>query len=335
MKTTVIVLSVFLAGSAVFLFGCSKASKPGPIPTNGSQSASSSGSAAAGPIDLKLKWQTGKQYDMQMNLDQSSDINVPNQPIHQDLKMMQDLHYSPLKDLGDGGHQVELEFDRENLNLTQNGKEIVSYDSTQKTASQPNSPAGPVAAVMGAMLGVPLDYTFAADGTVEKIDGFDSLTNRIAAAVPDHRQRMAFQQLYDEETLKQYGSFSQSLPDHPVSIGDSWSSSHDINTPAGVVTLNATYTFKNWEQHDGHNCAHLVMSGEIKTKSTSAAAIGAVVDIRKSSLSGDSWFDPDLGMFVDSNFNQDLTMNITTRQMALTQHMKENVEMSLLSINSR
>ncbi|HEV2319767.1 MAG TPA: DUF6263 family protein, partial [Verrucomicrobiae bacterium] len=162
-----------------------------------------------------------------------------------------------------------------------------------------------------------------------------SLTNRIAAAVPDQRQRLAFQQLYDEDTLKQYGSFAESLPDHPVNIGDTWPTSRDINSPAGVMTLDATYTFKNWEQHNGHNCVHLVMTGDIKTKSASAATIGAVVDIQKGNIRGDSWFDPDLGMFVDSDWDQDVTMNITTRQMALTQRMKENVEMSLLSVNSR
>ncbi|HEV2319598.1 MAG TPA: hypothetical protein VGV18_07600, partial [Verrucomicrobiae bacterium] len=172
MKTIVIFLSFALAGSAVFLFGCSKSSKPASAANGGNQSVSASGgSAASGPIDLKLKWQNGRQYDMQMNLDQSTEVTVSGRPIHQDLKMTQDLHYSPLKDLDNGGHQVELEFDRENMDLTQNGKELVSYDSTHKTPLAPNSPAAAVAAAMEAMLGVPLDYTIAANGTVERIDG--------------------------------------------------------------------------------------------------------------------------------------------------------------------
>jgi hypothetical protein len=335
MKKTVILL----ASSSLILLGCSKSnqSAPGANNNNSSNSPAASsaggGSVAAGPTELKLKWQTGKVYDMDMDLNQSSDIDYPGHPIHQELKLTQGLTYSPLKDLDNGGHQVELKFTRQNIDLTQNGKDIVSYDSTQKTPIQPGSPAAPVAAAMGAMLDAPLDYTFGPDGKVQKIDGIDSLTSKIAAAVPDQRQRASLQQLYDEDTMKQYGEFSQALPDHPVNVGDTWSSSQDVTSPAGVATVDGTYTFKDWEQHDGHNCAHILVNGDIKTKSANAAAIGAVVKIEKGTINGDTWFDPDLGMFVDSKTGQDMTLDITTRETSFTEHMKQNVGMSLVNVN--
>lgn len=330
----ILILTISFAGGALLLAGCSKSQKSGPAANNNNPATSVAGAGATanGPTELKIKWQTGNRYAMEMDLDQFTDITVRGQPIHTEVKMTQGLHYSPLKDLNDGGHQVEMEFDRQNLDVNQNGKDVLSYDSTSKAPIEPNSPAAPVAAVMSAMLGVPLDYSFAADGTVEKIDGIDALTNRINAAMPDQRQRASLEQLFDQETLKQYGSFSQSLPDHPVNIGDSWSSSHDINNPVGVMTVDTTYTFKGWEQHDGYNCVHLLMTGDIKTKSASAATVGAVVKIQKGTVNGDAWFDPDLGMYVDINSDQDMTMDITTRQMALNEHMKQNVELSLLDV---
>lgn len=133
--------------------------------------------------------------------------------------------------------------------------------------------------------------------------------------------------------MKQYGDFSRALPDHPVSVGDSWTSSQDITSPAGVATIDGTYTFKDWEQHSGHNCVHILVNGDIKTKSANAASIGAVVKITKGAINGDAWFDPDLGMFVDSNTDQDMTLDIATRQADITEHMKQNVEMSLLNVN--
>jgi hypothetical protein len=326
---------ILVAGSALILLGCSKSNKSGPAANNGDSASpsSASGGAAAGPTELKLKWQAGKQYDMKMELNQSSDYAVPGHPTHQELKLTQGLSYSPLKDVDNGGHQVELKFTSQDLDLTQNGKEIVSYDSTQKTPVQPGSPSASVAAAMGAMLDAPIDYTFAADGTVQKVDGLDSLASRITAAVPDQRQRASFQQLYSEDTMKQYGDFSRALPDHPVSVGDSWTSSQDITSPAGVATIDGTYTFKDWEQHSGHNCVHILVNGDIKTKSANAASIGAVVKITKGAINGDAWFDPDLGMFVDSNTDQDMTLDIATRQADITEHMKQNVEMSLLNVN--
>jgi Family of unknown function (DUF6263) len=338
MKTIAFRLTVVVTCSTLMLLGCSKSNKSGPVANNGDSSAASSangGSATSGPITLKITWHTGKKYDMEMDLNRSMDMNLPGQPNHQVTvtKLTQGLRYSPVKDLDSGGHQVELEFTSQNLDITQNGKELLSYDSTQNTPIKPDSPAAPVAAAMQAMLGAPLDYTFAADGSVEKIDGIDSLTSRITAAVPNQRLRASLQQLYDQDTLKQYGQFSQSLPDHPINIGDSWSSSQDINTPIGVITADSTYTFKDWEQHDGRNCVHFLITGDLKTKIASAATIGVVIKIDKGTVKGDAWFDPDLGMFVDINTDQDLALNFTTRQMAFTGHQKQNTEVSLLSVN--
>ena len=333
-KTIITLLSLSLAGSSLFLIGCSKSGTSGPATNSASASSANgnSGSAAAGPIALKIKWQTGKVYDMEMNLNQDTDINVPEQPLHQQMKLTQGFHYSPLKDLDAGRFLVQLEFERQNFDLSQNGKELVSFDSTQNTPTETDSKV-PLGTVMRAMLNVPLQYTIAADGTVEKIDGLDTLSNRVAAAVPDQRQRLMFEQLFDEDTLKRYCSLSQSLPGHPVSIGDTWTSSEDMNNPAGVVTINSTYTFKNWEPRSGHNCAHILITGDIKTKSASASSIGAVVNVKKGTVNGDAWFDPDLGMFVDINSKQDTTLDITTRGGAFTEHMNQPVDMSLLGVN--
>ncbi|HTV40290.1 MAG TPA: DUF6263 family protein [Candidatus Sulfotelmatobacter sp.] len=338
MKTIAIRLTVAIACSSLLLLGCSKSNKSAPAANNGDSTAASSangGSAPSGPVTLKVKWLTGKKYDMEMDLNRSMDMKIPGQPQTQETvtKLTQGLQYSPLKDLDSGGHQVELQITRQNLDITQNGKEFVSYDSTQSTPIEPGSPSAPVAAAMQAMMGAPLDYTIGADGTVEKIDGIDSMTSRIAAAVPDQRQRASLQQLYDENTLKQYGEFSESLPDHPINVGDSWTSSQDINTPIGVITADSTYTFKNWEQHNGHNCVHILITSVIKSKTSTAATIGIVVKIQKGTATGDAWFDPDLGMFVDINTGQDLALDFTTRQMEFSGRQKQSVELSLIGVN--
>jgi hypothetical protein len=331
----VIVLSLSLAGGSLFLLGCSKSANSGPAANNNSPEAASAngGATASGPTELKIKWQAGKVYDMVMNLKQSTDVNVPGQPVQTELTLSQELHYSPLADADSGGQRVEVKFENQKIDIIQNSQDVLNYDSGGTTPVQPKSPAAPVAAAIHAMMDVPLDYTLGADGTVEKIDGLDTLTNRMITAVPNQQQRMALSQMFDQNTLKQYCSFSQSLPDHPVEVGDTWSSSHDINSQAGLMTIDGTYTFKDWEQRDGHNCVHFLINGDIKTKTTSAATIGAVVKIQKGIINGEAWFDPDLGMFVESDSDQDMTLDITTRSMALTEHLKQNVELSLMGID--
>jgi hypothetical protein len=78
---------------------------------------------------------------------------------------------------------------------------------------------------------------------------------------------------------------------------------------------------------------HLLLNGNIKTKTASAATIGAVVKIGKGAINGEAWFAPDLGMVVDLKNDQDLTLNITTRTMNLTENMKVKMETSLLSVS--
>jgi hypothetical protein len=61
--------------------------------------------------------------------------------------------------------------------------------------------------------------------------------------------------------------------------------------------------------------------------------VGAIVKIQGGTINGDVWFDPDQGIFVEDKTDQDLTLNITTRSTAFTEHMKQNVTMSLLGVN--
>jgi hypothetical protein len=319
------IITVLCAAGSLALCGCSKSK-------NGS-STGSNGNGGGPAAELKVKWQAGKRYDMEMDLNQSSDIAVPNRPINQVMKLTQGLNFMPLTNLDNGGSQVQMEIDSQNLSFTQNGRELVSFDSSDNTPVPTNGAAGPVAAVMRAMLNVPLVYTFGADGKVENIDGTDTLMNRISTAMPDKRQRGQLAQLFDQDTLKRYGQFSEGLPDHPVSVGDSWSSSQDINNVTGVMTVDATYTFKDWEEHNGHHCAHLLITGDIKTKTASAATTGAMVTVKKGTITGDSWFDPDLGMLVDLNSDQDLTMDVKTQAMTMTDHMKQNIKLSLVDVS--
>jgi len=325
MRSIIVLGAVCLVGSALVLSGCSKSKS-----SSSSASSPNGGGGSSAPVALKIKWPAGKQFDMQMNLNQASDIAVPNQPMHQVLKMTQGLQYSPVKQLDNGGNEVKLEFQSQNMNFTQNGQELVNYDSSDSAAGETNRSTKAVAAVVRAMLDTPLVYTIAADGTVEKIDGTEALMSRITAAMPDQRQRMQLQQMFDEDTLKRYGELAKGLPDHPVSPGDTWTMSQDINNQTGVMTVDTTYTFKGMEQHNGHNCAHLLVTGDIKTKTASAATTGMMITVKKGTINGESWFDPDLGMFVDINSDQDLTMDIKTRTMTLTDRMKQNVALSLV-----
>ena len=57
-----------------------------------------------------------------------------------------------------------------------------------------------------------------------------------------------------------------------------------------------------------------------------------VVEIKKGKISGEFWYDPTLGMIVEANNDQNLTLKITTRQQTMTSQFSQNVRVALVDV---
>jgi hypothetical protein len=319
MKKLTVILSLCAMTGCVLLSGCSK-----------SKNAATSTSGGSGnPLEMKIKWTVGKKYSLHMELSQTTKTDVPNQPqpVMQEVKLAQDFDISALKELDNGGRQLELEFNDETMDVSQGGRSVMSFDSAQSPAGDSNNPAAPI---LRTMIGARIQYFTDAGGKVEKMEGVDDLMNRIAATASP-QQQMMFKQMFSEDTLKRYGSFADAMPDHPVNIGDSWPLSKDVSTPIGVVTVDMKYTFKDWEQHGDRQCAYVEAVGDISTKSTSTA-MGAVVEIKNGKISGGFWYDPTAGMIVDMSTDQNMKLNITTRTQTMTAEFSQKVSLTLVDV---
>jgi hypothetical protein len=285
--------------------------------------------AAGGPVYLRIKWTVGKKYEMHMEIKQSSETQVPGQPqpIGAEVNLGEDLDYSVLQELADGGQQLEMQFADETLGVTQGSRKILGFDSTESRAQDANNPIAPMFRLLSEAR---IQYFIDTNGTVAKVEGLEDLMNRAAAGGKSQMQAV-FTQIFNEGTLKQYGALGEFLPHRTVNIGDSWSLKKDSGSSVGIVTLNMKFTFINWERHDDRQCAHIKTTGDISTKTISTAT-GAAVQIKKGTISGDTWFDPQQRMIVEENYNQDLVMNITIRAKTMTSDLKQNTRWALLSV---
>ena len=64
--------------------------------------------------------------------------------------------------------------------------------------------------------------------------------------------------------------------------------------------------------HGSRNCARIEFQGTLKsTPGTNANPAGMSMSILDGSSSGVSWFDPELGITIDTTMNQDMKMSIT------------------------
>jgi hypothetical protein len=328
MKKLVAVLPLCAVAICVLLSSCSK-SKNTATPSGNSADSSETSAAADSPAEMRIKWTVGKKYAMRMEFNQGTETTLPNQPqpIKSEVNLAQDFDISALKELDNGGRQLELEFVDETMDVSQGDRKVLSFDSAQSSAQDTNNPVAPM---LRLMIGTRLQYFTGADGDVQKVEGMDELMNHVAATAKPQQQAM-FKQMFSEDTLKRYGSFGDMMPNRMVNVGESWSSKKDVTSAIGVLTVDMKYTFKNWEQHGDRKCAHIEMAGDISTKSTSNAS-GAVIEIEKGKISGDVWFDPELGMIVETDNDQNITMKVTTRTQTMTPQMTQKIRLTLVDV---
>ena len=286
------------------------------------------GSTKDGPVDMRIKWAVGKKYSMRMEWSQSTETKVPNQPepVTSQVSVKQDFDISAVKELPDDGRQLELKIMDETLDVLENGRKVMSFDSTLDSPATANNPA----AILNKMIGAPIQYFTDAGGEVKRVEGVNELMNRVAdGAKPE--EKMLFHQLFGEDTLRQYASLGEWLPNRVVNIGESWSVKKDIVVPVGTLILDMNLTFKDWEQHGDHKCAHVEMTGNLSTKSVSTAS-GVAIQIEKGKVSGEFWYDPDLGMLVESDNDQNMTLKVTTQTQTMMPQLKQKTRLALVEV---
>lgn len=279
-----------------------------------------------GPADMRIEWTVGKKYELHMELNQTAETKSPDQsqPVEQGFRWTQDFNISALKELPNGGRQLELEFVNEAIDESQAGLRVLSFDSAKSPAGNKHNRL----AILSALVGARLEYFTDADGKVQTVEGMNKLMDHVAA-IGTPQQQQVVDGMFSGDTLKNYLSVGDMMPNRTVSIGDTWSVKKDVADAIGILTVNMKLTFKNWEQHGDHKCARIEEMGGISSKSVSTAS-GAMVKIEKGKISGDIWFDPELAMAVGGNENEDLILKITTLTKTMTKQTHNKSQWALV-----
>ena len=323
MKKIALLLSLCVVAGCV-MPGCSKSKDAGSKSGNESSGAAS----ASGPVELKLKWTVGKKYVQRMEMTQSSKMTLPGaaKPTQQVMEMASEYSISALKELPDGGRDLELEFLSTKMEAKMGDRVMMSFDSAQDTA---NDKGNPLAPTLRNMVGVRIHYLTDANGKVQSVTGFKEFMERMGGG---QAQAAMLNGMFNEDTLKHYADLSHGLPDHPVKVGDSWP--FKIEMPMGAIgnlTMNLNYTYKGMEPHDDRNCARLEYTGDISSKPGTNASPMAI-QIEKGKIAGTMWFDPDLGMVVGTTGDQDMDMKITAQGKPITTTLSQKVNLKLVEV---
>ena len=279
------------------------------------------------PVELKLKWQTGKRYEQQMDMTMDTDITIPgqSQTMQQKMKMGESFAISVLKDRDDGGHELEMRMTGITMNMDMGGRTLMSFDSKNPSG---DAGANPAAAMLQQVAGMHFKMSADANGKVESVEGLkEFLDNMGTAGGAD-----ALKGMFSEDSIKEMASF-QGLPDHPVKVGDTWPFKHEIPLPAlGTMVLDMTYTFTGWEQRDNHKCAVLSFNGNIYTKSGNDGTPAGMVSMDDGKTSGEVLFDVAMGMPVETSAIQSFTMKMSAQGQAMSTKMTQDLSIKLAGV---
>jgi RNA polymerase sigma factor (sigma-70 family) len=288
------------------------------------------GSAAErAPVEMQMKWQAGKKYVMHRENTQTSETKQPNQPkpVKQVSKMTQDFNLSQVRQLDNGGRQLQLEFEHLTLEVFVGDRKGFSADSTQNPAQDAGNPVG---ARLRKMVGARLQYFINANGKVEKMEGYQELVKRVAGDNP--QEQAAFRNLFNESTLEQYGSIGEdTTPRRVVKLGDSWAIRLEVPADIGVLNLDLKCTFKNWEQRADHKSMRIKFTGIFSSQAAPNTPSPAVT-IEKAKLLGELWFDPELGMVVEFAFDADMSLKINQGGQILSAPVNQKTRYALVAV---
>ncbi len=299
----------------------------------------------SGPVELKLKWPQGERIVQDMDMKQNMELSIPGQPgpMKQDMTMGQEYGLTVLKENPDGGHEVEMEFLSARMGVTMGSKTLLEYDST-KTSSADK--ANPVADMFGKIVGSKIQYFLNASNEVERIEGVDELMNRLSSGAQADALALLKSVYSEGGYFKQMMSANRFLPPKAVQPGDTWPVKQSFEMgPLGTTVMDFDCTFQSWEMHGKRNCARIEFQGTVKsTPGTNANPAGLSMTITDGNSSGVSWFDPELGITIDTIMNQDMKMvmkipmnsrgnaGAAGRMQTITNQMNQVVNIKLVSV---
>jgi hypothetical protein len=199
---------------------------------------------------------------------------------------------------------------------------MLKFDSQ----ADPKDDAGnPIAVMMRKLVGAKVRILTDAAGKIEKIEGAKELKEKLAADGPPQLQMMT-EGMLSEDAIRQMGVIPMFLPEKPVKTGDRWPYQAEFNLgPMGTLQVVMNWTARGWDSHDQKKCIRLTNTGTISSKAGSSTNAAMSLTVTSGDSTGQCWFDPELGMVVDSVADQKLSLKVAAMGQNLNMVMQQAV----------
>lgn len=194
---------------------------------------------------LRYNLQEGKAYEMEMKMKTTTSQEVNGMKMDMNMGMTGAITYL-VKAKTDAHFDIEMSYTKLEMEMeSPMGKMVASSENSDENDI--------FSKTMAVMKSSPFHLKMTPQGKVIEVTGLDKLYESMFNAIPQlpEEQRMQLvgqiKQAFGEEVLKdQLGAAMAAFPENPVSKGDSWTISTDID--AGFsMKINTIYTYQGTE----------------------------------------------------------------------------------------
>ena len=280
------------------------------------------------PVEMKLKWEVGKKYNLQITITQVRWTFASREPnrFDQTIESTRDFSVTAMRLRPEGG--VELDMKLGELKLTiQKPSKILQFDTRQdpKTDGEDPTPAW-----LRKTIGMHLRFLTDTNGNVEKLVNLGEFMAQITNGAPEGMMSLA--SLFNEDAIKGTWFMTQALPAKPVAIGESWPYHYETKSATTrPLVEDLRITFKGWGYNAARRFAVIEFNGELIPKSGKEDP-DETGKMKPGTVTGHIWLDVDTGTIVERETAHDLDYDIQTGGKTVTASLSQRVRVKLIRV---
>ena len=305
---------------------------------SGTKEAPITGKPSDPPVTMAAQWEPGRRYLFHVEV--ASSILVPRRntgiPIHAETTLGQDLAFTVTNAPAGDGRIVQMEVQAIQMETSKDDGVTMTFDSSNKAIFVEESP---LVDRLQKLVGLRLTFILSGENRVTRVEGLKDLNDRMSTGgnavrgvAADVARRFFNQQFFRD--VVEMGI----LPTTPVKVEQTWTETRSaLGGFWGTGSpVQLTHRFRGWQRRDGTNCARIDFIGTFRPASgppgqgtgtgtgtgTNSAGgppppprRGGGMSTDEGTVLGRAYYNPDLGLAVESIFDQSLIRHSTSVRM--------------------
>ncbi len=274
-----------------------------------------------GDTTLRVKFKEGEVQKLTMTQKQSMSMDIPNQPqMKTEMENVMDMETTceSVDSTGLASLQQKIARARMTMEMPAPLSRTIKYDS------QADVPTDPILAQIDKMMRpmVGANMTMKCD-PLGKITDF-AMDAEALSGIKDSPAAAIGGEMFSAAGMKQMTEQSAlSMPEGELKIGDTWTSSTEVNSPLGKMTVTRDHKYLGPGEKSGQE--KIGVTAKISLEPDPNSKLPFTAKLTSGAGSGEIIFDNNLGRMIQSNIKTKMKMELTVGNQKIQQNIDGEV----------